>query len=64
MVCGVEEGLRQLPRDKKPFVDCVRAKITQILKGASPPPDNLTPQERKTISELKSCDGIIILEAD
>ena len=49
---------------KKPFVDCTRAKITQILKRASPPPDNLTPQERKAISELKSCDDIIILEAD
>ena len=60
----MEESLRQVPRDKKPFVDCVRAKITQILKRASPPPDNLTPQERKAISELKSCDDIIILEAD
>ena len=63
IVCGVEEGLRQVPRDKKPFVDCARAKITQILKRASPP-DNLTQQEQKAISELKSCDDIIILEAD
>ena len=63
-MCGVEEGLRQVPRDKKTFVDCARAKITQILKRASPPPDNLTSQERKAISELKSCDDIIILEAN
>ena len=45
IVCGVEEGLRQVPHNKKPFVDCARAKITQILKRASPPPDNLTPPE-------------------
>ena len=64
IVCGVEEGFRQVPRDKKPFVDCARAKITEILKRASSPPDNLTPQERKVISELKSCGDIIILEAD
>ena len=64
IVSGVEEGLRQVPRDKKPFKDCARAKITLILKRASPPPDNLTPQERKAISELKSCDDIVILEAD
>ena len=54
IVCGVEEGLQQVPRDEKLFVDCARAKITQILKRASPPPDNLTSQERKAISELKS----------
>ena len=53
-----------MPRDKKLFIDCARAKITQILKRASPPLDNLTPQQRKAISELKSCDDIIILEAD
>ena len=53
-----------MPRDEKPFVNCARAKITQILKRASPPPDNLTPQERKAKSEFKSCDDIIILEAD
>ena len=28
------------------------------------PPDNLTPLEQKSISELKSCDDIVILEAD
>ena len=49
---------------KKPFVDCARAKITKILKRASLPPDNLTRQERKAISELKSCNDIIILEVD
>ena len=64
IVCGVEEGLQQVPRGKKTFVDCAMAKITQILKCASPPPDNLTPQERKAVSELKSCSDIIILEAD
>ena len=37
IVFGVEEGLRQVPRDKKSFVDCARAKIMQILKRASPP---------------------------
>ena len=57
-------SLRKMPRDKKPFIDCARAKTTQILKRASPPPDNLTPQERKDISELKSCNDIIILEAN
>ena len=36
----------------------------QILKRASTPPGNLTPQEWKAILELKSCDDIIILEAD
>ena len=51
-------------RDKKPFVDRDRAKITRILKRASPPPDNLTPQERKVISKLKSFDNIVFLEAN
>ena len=64
IVCGEEEGLSQAPRDKKPFVDCARVKITQILKHASPSPDNLTLQERKAISEGKSFDDIVILEAD
>ena len=49
MVCGVKEGLRQVSRDKKMFVDCARAKITQILKRVSPPPDDLISQERKAI---------------
>ena len=61
---GVEEGLRQVQRDKKPFVDCARTKITQLLIRPSPPSHGLTPQEQMAISELKSFKDIVILEAD
>ena len=49
IICGVEEGLRKVEREKKAFVDCARAKVTEILKRATPPLDNLTLGERKAI---------------
>ena len=39
----------KVEREKKAFVDCAKAKVTEILKRATPPLDNLTLGERKAI---------------
>ena len=49
-----------MEHDKKTFVDCARAKVTEIFKRATPPSDNLTLDERKAIKELKSYNDILM----
>ena len=47
IICGAEEGFQPVEHDKKAFVDCARAKVTEILKRATPPSDNLILSEKR-----------------
>ena len=64
IICGVEQGLMQVDLKHKALINYTRVQVVNILKTAKPPKQNLCKEEKSAITELKSHDDIVIMNAD
>ena len=64
IVSGVEQDLMQVDHKHKALINYTRAQVVNILKTVKPPKQNLSKDEKSASKKLKSCDDIVILNAD
>ena len=61
IVANVEQAIKPLPKEQ---ADTIRAKVSLTLQNAKIPKDNLSKQERISLTKLKKDETVMILPAD